>query len=215
MNIILLGPPGAGKGTQAKILVAERGMVQLSTGDMLRAVRASGSELGERFGELMDRGDLIPDDMIIEMIDARLDEPDCRNGAIFDGFPRTSGQAAALDEMLERKNLPLRAVIEMTVDEDALVERITGRYSCENCGAGYHDAFQRPAVEGVCDACGHTSFKRRPDDNAQTVRDRLTVYRRDTAPIIPHYEAQGLIQRVDGMADIDDVRAAIAAIMDN
>jgi len=215
MNIILLGPPGAGKGTQAKILVAERGMVQLSTGDMLRAVRASGSELGERFGELMDRGDLIPDDMIIEMIDARLDEPDCRNGAIFDGFPRTSGQAAALDDMLERKNLPLRAVIEMTVDEDALVDRITGRYSCENCGAGYHDAFQRPAVEGVCDACGHTSFKRRPDDNAQTVRDRLTVYRRDTAPIIPHYEAQGLIQRVDGMADIDDVRAAIAAIMDN
>ena len=215
MNIILLGPPGAGKGTQAKILVAERGMVQLSTGDMLRAVRASGSELGERFGELMDRGDLIPDDMIIEMIDARLDEPDCRNGAIFDGFPRTSGQAAALDDMLERKNLPLRAVIEMTVDEDALVERITGRYSCENCGAGYHDAFQRPAVEGVCDACGHTSFKRRPDDNAQTVRDRLTVYRRDTAPIIPHYEAQGLIQRVDGMADIDDVRVAIAAIMDN
>ena len=215
MNIILLGPPGAGKGTQAKILVAERGMVQLSTGDMLRAVRASGSALGERFGELMDRGDLIPDDMIIEMIDARLDEPDCRNGAIFDGFPRTSGQAAALDDMLERKNLPLRAVIEMTVDEDALVERITGRYSCENCGAGYHDAFQRPAVEGVCDACGHTSFKRRPDDNAQTVRDRLTVYRRDTAPIIPHYEAQGLIQRVDGMADIDDVRAAIAAIMDN
>ena len=215
MNIILLGPPGAGKGTQAKILVAERGMVQLSTGDMLRAVRASGSELGERFGELMDRGDLIPDDMIIEMIDARLDEPDCRNGAIFDGFPRTSGQAAALDDMLERKNLPLRAVIEMTVDEDALVERITGRYSCENCGAGYHDAFQRPAIEGVCDACGHTSFKRRPDDNAQTVRDRLTVYRRDTAPIIPHYEAQGLIQRVDGMADIDDVRAAIAAIMDN
>jgi len=215
MNIILLGPPGAGKGTQAKILVAERGMVQLSTGDMLRAVRASGSELGERFGELMDRGDLIPDDMIIEMIDARLDEPDCRNGAIFDGFPRTSGQAAALDDMLERKNLPLRAVIEMTVDEDALVERITGRYSCENCGAGYHDAFQRPAVEGVCDACGHTSFKRRPDDNAQTVRDRLTVYRRDTAPIIPYYEAQGLIQRVDGMADIDDVRAAIAAIMDN
>ena len=215
MNIILLGPPGAGKGTQAKILVAERGMVQLSTGDMLRAVRASGSELGERFGELMDRGDLIPDDMIIEMIDARLDEPDCRNGAIFDGFPRTSGQAAALDDMLERKNLPLRAVIEMTVDEDALVERITGRYSCENCGAGYHDVFQRPAVEGVCDACGHTSFKRRPDDNAQTVRDRLTVYRRDTAPIIPYYEAQGLIQRVDGMADIDDVRAAIAAIMDN
>ena len=215
MNIILLGPPGAGKGTQAKILVAERGMVQLSTGDMLRAVRASGSELGERFGELMDRGDLIPDDMIIEMIDARLDEPDCRNGAIFDGFPRTSGQAAALDDMLERKNLPLRAVIEMTVDEDALVERITGRYSCENCGAGYHDAFQRPAVEGVCDACGHTTFKRRPDDNAQTVCDRLTVYRRDTAPIIPHYEAQGLIQRVDGMADIDDVRAAIAAIMDN
>ena len=215
MNIILLGPPGAGKGTQAKILVTERGMVQLSTGDMLRAVRASGSELGERFGELMDRGDLIPDDMIIEMIDARLDEPDCRNGAIFDGFPRTSGQAAALDDMLERKNLPLRAVIEMTVDEDALVERITGRYSCENCGAGYHEAFQRPAVEGVCDACGHTSFKRRPDDNAQTVRDRLTVYRRDTAPIIPHYEAQGLIQRVDGMADIDDVRVAIAAIMDN
>ena len=215
MNIILLGPPGAGKGTQAKILVTERGMVQLSTGDMLRAVRASGSELGERFGELMDRGDLIPDDMIIEMIDERLDEPDCRNGAIFGGFPRTSGQAAALDDMLERKNLPLRAVIEMTVDEDALVERITGRYSCENCGAGYHDVFQRPAVEGVCDACGHTSFKRRPDDNAQTVRDRLTVYRRDTAPIIPHYEAQGLIQRVDGMADIDDVRAAIAAIMDN
>ncbi|MAH87723.1 MAG: adenylate kinase [Kiloniella sp.] len=214
MNIILLGAPGAGKGTQAKILVAERGMVQLSTGDMLRAVRASGSELGKRFGEVMDRGELIPDAMMIEMIDARLDEPDCRNGAIFDGFPRTSGQAEALDEMLRRKNLPLKAVIEMTVDENALVDRITGRYSCENCGAGYHDVYQRPSVDGVCDACGHTTFKRRPDDNAQTVRDRLTVYRRDTAPIIPHYDAQGLIQRVDGMADIDDVRAAIAAIMD-
>ncbi|MAW51283.1 MAG: adenylate kinase [Geminicoccus sp.] len=214
MNIILLGPPGAGKGTQAKILVADRGMVQLSTGDMLREVRASGSELGKRFGEMMDRGDLIPDEMIIEMIDARLNEPDCRNGAIFDGFPRTNGQAVALDEMLERKSLPLKAVIELTVDEEALVGRITGRYSCANCGAGYHEIFQRPAVEGVCDACGHTEFKRRPDDNEQTVRDRMEVYRRDTAPIIPHYEAQGLVQRVDGMADIAKVETAVAAILD-
>lgn len=214
MNIILLGPPGAGKGTQAKILVADRGMVQLSTGDMLREVRASGSELGKRFGEMMDRGDLIPDEMIIEMIDARLNEPDCRNGAIFDGFPRTNGQAVALDEMLERKSLPLKAVIELTVDEEALVGRITGRYSCANCGAGYHEIFQRPAVEGVCDACGHTEFKRRPDDNEQTVRDRMEVYRRDTAPIIPHYEAQGLVQRVDGMADIAKVETAVTAILD-
>lgn len=214
MNIILLGPPGAGKGTQAKILVADRGLVQLSTGDMLREVRASGSELGKRFGEMMDRGDLIPDEMIIEMIDARLNEPDCRNGAIFDGFPRTNGQAVALDEMLERKSLPLKAVIELTVDEEALVGRITGRYSCANCGAGYHEIFQRPAVEGVCDACGHTEFKRRPDDNEQTVRDRMEVYRRDTAPIIPHYEAQGLVQRVDGMADIAKVETAVAAILD-
>ena len=214
MNIILLGPPGAGKGTQAKILVADRGMVQLSTGDMLREVRASGSELGKRFGEMMDRGDLIPDEMIIEMIDARLNEPDCRNGAIFDGFPRTNGQAVALDEMLERKSLPLKAVIELTVDEEALVGRITGRYSCANCGAGYHEIFQRPAVEGVCDACGHTEFKRRPDDNEQTVRDRMEVYRRDTAPIIPHYEAQGLVQRVDGMADIAKVKTAVTAILD-
>ena len=214
MIIILLGPPGAGKGTQAKILVADRGMVQLSTGDMLREVRASGSELGKRFGEMMDRGDLIPDEMIIEMIDARLNEPDCRNGAIFDGFPRTNGQAVALDEMLERKSLPLKAVIELTVDEEALVGRITGRYSCANCGAGYHEIFQRPAVEGVCDACGHTEFKRRPDDNEQTVRDRMEVYRRDTAPIIPHYEAQGLVQRVDGMADIAKVETAVAAILD-
>ena len=214
MNIILLGPPGAGKGTQAKILVADRGMVQLSTGDMLREVRASGSELGKRFGEMMDRGDLIPDEMIIEMIDARLNEPDCRNGAIFDGFPRTNGQAVALDDMLERKSLPLKAVIELTVDEEALVGRITGRYSCANCGAGYHEIFQRPAVEGVCDACGHTEFKRRPDDNEQTVRDRMEVYRRDTAPIIPHYEAQGLVQRVDGMADIAKVETAVAAILD-
>ncbi|MGB1161899.1 MAG: adenylate kinase [Alphaproteobacteria bacterium] len=214
MNIILLGPPGAGKGTQAKILVADRGMVQLSTGDMLREVRASGSELGQRFGEMMDRGDLIPDAMMIEMIDARLDEPDCKNGAIFDGFPRTSAQAVALDEMLKRKSLPLKAVIELTVDEDALVGRITGRYSCANCGAGYHDEFQRPAVDGVCDACGHKEFKRRPDDNEQTVRDRLDVYRRDTAPIIPHYESQGLVQRVDGMADIKDVEGAVATILD-
>ena len=139
MNIILLGPPGAGKGTQAKILVAERGMVQLSTGDMLREVRASGSELGQRFGEMMDRGDLIPDGMMIEMIDARLDEPDCKNGAIFDGFPRTNAQAIALDEMLQRKSLPLKAVIELTVDEESLVGRITGRYSCAKCGAGYHE----------------------------------------------------------------------------
>ncbi len=214
MNIILLGPPGAGKGTQAKILVAERGMVQLSTGDMLREVRASGSELGQRVGEIMDKGDLLPDAMMIEMIDARLDEPDCKNGAIFDGFPRTNAQAVALDEMLARKGLGLKAVVELTVDEEALVGRITGRYSCANCGAGYHDRFQRPAVEGVCDACGHKTFKRRPDDNEETVRDRLAVYRRDTAPIIPHYEAQALVQRVDGMADIDDVKAAVAGILD-
>ncbi len=148
MNIILLGPPGAGKGTQAKILVAERGMVQLSTGDMLREVRASGSELGQRFGEMMDRGDLIPDGMMIEMIDARLDEPDCKNGAIFDGFPRTNAQAIALDEMLQRKSLPLKAVIELTVDEESLVGRITGRYSCAKCGAGYHEAIPAPCCAG-------------------------------------------------------------------
>ena len=214
MNIILLGAPGAGKGTQAKRLEERYGMVQLSTGDMLRAAVASGSEVGRQAKEIMDAGQLVPDDLVIRMISQRIDEPDCATGFLLDGFPRTTAQAEALDAMLAEKGLKLDAVVQIRVDEEALVERITGRFTCANCGAGYHDKFQRPQSEGVCDNCGSTDFVRRDDDNEETVRKRMEAYRAQTAPILPHYEAQGLLLGVDGMADIDDVTEQLYKVLD-
>ncbi|GAB4172295.1 MAG: adenylate kinase [Thalassobaculales bacterium] len=214
MNLILLGPPGAGKGTQAKRLQDARGLVQLSTGDMLRAAIASGSAVGLRAKAIMDRGDLVDDATMISIIDERLGQPDLGKGFILDGFPRTEDQARALDSLLAGKGLKLDHVIEMAVDEAALVERLTGRFSCRNCGAGYHDRFQPTRVAGVCDACGGTEFVRRPDDNAETVTKRLDVYRRQTAPILPYYKAKGVLKTVDGMAAIEAVAAQIDGVLD-
>ena len=205
MNIILLGPPGAGKGTQAKRLEDRYGLVQLSTGDMLRALVASGVPLGLQAKEIMEAGQLMPDDLMIQMIADRIDQPDCAKGFILDGFPRTVPQAEALDRMLGGKGMKLDHVIEMSVLNDALVERITGRYTCAKCGKGYHDRFEKPNVEGVCDVCGSTEFTRRADDNEETVRSRLAAYHKQTAPILPYYREQGVLKTVDGMADIDDV----------
>jgi adenylate kinase len=213
MNIILLGPPGAGKGTQAARLQANRGMIQLSTGDMLREARASGSPLGERVKAIMDAGELVSDEIVNELIDERL-EAAGSHGAIFDGYPRTTAQAEALDDLLARHGRKLDHVIELVVDEDELVKRITGRFTCANCGTGYHDTFRPTVVSGVCDVCGSTEFKRRPDDNEQTVRTRMAEYRAKTAPILPYYDAKSLVRRVDGMASVDDVAAQIDAILD-
>ncbi len=209
MNIILLGPPGAGKGTQAKRIEQTHGLVQLSTGDMLRATVASGGELGRQAKEIMDAGQLMPDDLMVAMISERIDQPDCANGFILDGFPRTSAQAEALDAMLGEKGLKLDSVIEIKVDEEALVGRITGRFTCASCGAGYHDTFQRPEVEGVCDRCGASEFVRRDDDNEETVRSRLDAYRSQNVPILPYYAERGVLQGVDGMAEIDAVTRQI------
>lgn len=214
MNIILLGPPGAGKGTQAAKLVADRGMVQLSTGDMLRAAVKAGTPTGLKAKAIMDAGELVPDDVVSGIIGERLDQMTAGEGAIFDGYPRTAAQAEALDQLLAVRGRKLDHVIELTVDEDALVERITGRYTCAKCGEGYHDRFKQPKVSGVCDVCGSTEFKRRPDDNEETVRTRMSEYRGKTAPIIPIYEARGILARVDGMADIDQVSEAVAAVLD-
>jgi len=214
MDIILLGPPGAGKGTQAARLVADRGMVQLSTGDMLREAVKAGTEVGRKAKAVMDAGELVSDAIVSAIIGERLDTLDEGTGAIFDGYPRTRPQAEALDLLLAERGRKLDYVIELEVDEDALVERITGRFTCATCGAGYHDTFKRPKVEGTCDVCGSHDFKRRPDDNAETVRTRMAEYRAKTAPILPFYEARGLVRRVDGMADIDEVTQAIEAILD-
>ncbi|MEM7226606.1 MAG: adenylate kinase [Pseudomonadota bacterium] len=213
-NIILLGPPGAGKGTQAKRIEESHSMVQLSTGDMLRAVVASGSDLGRQAKDIMDAGQLMPDDLMVQMIGERIDQPDCANGFILDGFPRTTPQAESLDQLFSNKGLKLDHVIEMRVDEEALVERITGRFSCAKCGAGYHDKFQRPKVDGVCDQCGSTEFIRRDDDNEATVRRRLEAYHAQTAPILPYYQEKGILVGVDGMADIDEVTKQIQEILD-
>ncbi len=214
MNLILLGPPGAGKGTQARRLEDTRGLVQLSTGDMLRALVAGGSPLGQQAKEIMTAGKLVPDELVIQMISDRIDQPDVKAGFILDGFPRTVAQADALDKMLAAKGLKLDHVIEMKVDDAALTERITGRYTCAKCGKGYHDSFEKPAVDGVCDVCGSTEFKRRADDNAETVKTRLDQYHAQTAPILPYYRDRGVLKSVDGMADIDVVTGQIAAILD-
>jgi len=214
MNIILLGPPGAGKGTQATRLMADRGMIQLSTGDMLRAAVKAESPVGLQAKAVMESGGLVSDDIVSGIIGERLDEPDTTAGVIFDGYPRTDAQAHALDDLLASRGRKLNHVIELAVDEDALVERITGRFTCAKCNEGYHDVFKQPKVAGTCDVCGSHEFKRRPDDNEETVRTRMAEYRAKTAPILPIYEARGLVSRVDGMADIDVVTRAIEAILD-
>ncbi|HEX8645115.1 MAG TPA: adenylate kinase [Allosphingosinicella sp.] len=216
MNIILLGPPGAGKGTQASRLEKERGMVQLSTGDMLRAAVAAGTQIGLRAKAVMDAGDLVSDEIVNDILSARLDQPDVEQGFILDGYPRTAAQAGSLDRLLAEKGKRLDHVIELCVNEEALVDRITGRFSCGKCGAGYHDRYKLPKVPKLCDVCGaEDPFRRRPDDNEQTVRNRLAEYRAKTAPILPIYKAQGIVTHIDGMAPITQVSAAIEAILES
>jgi adenylate kinase len=213
MNLILLGPPGAGKGTQAQLLVHSHGLVQLSTGDMLRAEVRSGSALGRRVDEVMKSGALVSDDIVIEAIEKRIAAPEAANGVILDGFPRTVPQAQALDAMLQKHGRKLDHVILMEVDEAALVDRLAGRFSCRNCGAAYHETNNRPRKDGVCDNCGGTDFVHRPDDRPETVTKRFEVYRRDTAPILPYYRDRGILKTIDGMGEIDDVAQAIEAIL--
>ena len=214
MNLILLGPPGAGKGTQAKLLEEKHNLRQISTGDMLRAEVKAGTEVGLKAKAVMDRGELVPDEIIIDMLARRVDgAASGASGFILDGFPRTVRQAEALDAMLGLKDTPLHHVIELQVDDAALVERISGRFTCAKCGEGYHDRFKLPRVAGTCDNCGHNDFLRRSDDNAETVRARLEAYHRQTAPLLPYYAANGLLRVVDGMAEMDAVAAQIETIV--
>ena len=214
MRVILLGGPGAGKGTQAALVCKHFDIPQISTGDMLRSAIAERTEIGMRARQLVDSGELVPDEMIIGMVKQRIESADCKSGFLLDGFPRTEAQAAALDKMLGEMNLKLDHVIEMKVDDHALVERITGRFSCKNCGAGYHDRFQQPLVEGICDKCGKNEFVRRKDDNVETVRSRLEAYHKQTSPLFPYYRTVGILREVDGMADIDEVTRQIAEVIE-
>ena len=213
MNVVLLGPPGSGKGTQAKRIEQIHGITQLATGDMLRSATLSGSELGLRVKSIMDSGQLVPDDIIIDMIADRIDPPDCRNGFVLDGFPRTLAQAQALDQMLAKRGRRLDHVIEFEVDEAALVDRLAGRFTCQQCGASYHERDNRPKVDGVCDVCGACEFICRADDRPETVKARLDVYHRQTAPILPYYRERDILRRVNGMAEIDSVTRAIEKIL--
>ncbi|HZT86377.1 MAG TPA: adenylate kinase [Stellaceae bacterium] len=213
MNLILLGPPGAGKGTQAKRIEQSRGLIQLATGDMLRAAVASGSPLGLSVKSIMEAGRLVPDEVVIQVIEARIAEPAARNGVILDGFPRTIPQAEALDAMFARQGLRLDHVILMEVDEAALIDRLSGRFTCRTCGASYHERHNRPRVEGVCNFCGGTEFEYRADDRAEAVAARFEVYRRQTEPILPYYRSRGILRTIDGMADIDAVTRQIEAIL--
>ena len=213
MNLILLGPPGAGKGTQAKRLAQTHGLVQLATGDMVRAAIASGSEVGRRVKAIYDAGELVPDDIIIQMIADRIGQPDCARGFILDGFPRTVPQAEALDAMLAERGQALNHVILLEVDEAALVDRIAGRFTCQGCGASFHERYRRPQVEGVCDVCGGTELVHRADDRPEAVKTRFEVYRRQTEPILPYYRARGILRTVNGMADIDEVTRQIEQLL--
>ena len=213
MKLILLGPPGAGKGTQAQELERRHNLMQLSTGDMLRATIGSGSDLGKEIKGIVDSGALVPDEIMIRMISARIAEPDCENGFILDGFPRTTAQAEALATMLADQGMTLDHVIEMAVDAEVLAKRIGGRFSCAKCGAGYHDEFQQTKEDGVCDHCGSTEFSRRSDDNAETVKARLVAYEKQTAPLLPFYREKGQLKSVDAMADIDEVTRQLEAIL--
>jgi adenylate kinase len=213
MRLILLGPPGAGKGTQAQRIVEKHGIPQLSTGDMLRAAVAAQTEVGLRAKAVMDAGKLVSDDIVIAIVAERIDQADCENGFILDGFPRTLIQADATEKMLKAKGIELSAVVEIRVEDDILADRIAGRYTCANCGAGYHDDNLKPAVLGVCDKCGSTHFKRRPDDNRETVKTRLQAYYKETSPLIGYYYAKEKLRSVDGMADIDSVTAEIENIL--
>lgn len=216
MILILLGPPGAGKGTQAKEIARRRNLVQLSTGDMLRAAIAAGSPVGLKAKAIMESGGLVADDIVISIIAERIAQPDCANGFILDGFPRTLPQAAALDDMLRAKKLSLKTVIEMKVDDEVLIDRVSGRFTCANksCGEGYHDRYKKPRKEGVCDICGSTAFTRRADDNAETMRNRLTAYYKETSPLVGYYFAKGLLQSVDAMAGIGEVGDAMNKLLD-
>ena len=213
MNIILLGPPGAGKGTQARMLEEKHGMVQVSTGDMLRASIKRGEPLGLEAKAIMEAGKLVPDDLMIRMIEDRIGRPDCAPGFILDGFPRTVPQAEALDRMLAAHGKKLDSVIELQVDEAALIERVSGRFTCASCGEGYHDKFRTPKQTGVCDACGGKEFTRRVDDNAETMKARLKAFRDQTAPILPYYREKGLLKSVDGMAPMPEVQNALVALL--
>lgn len=214
MHLILLGPPGGGKGTQAKRLQDDYGLVQLSTGDMLRAAVASGSEIGKKAKAVMEAGKLVSDDIVIGIIADRIVQPDAKKGFILDGFPRTVAQAEALDKMLAQRGMKIDSAIEVRVPDSLIVERITGRFTCAKCGAGYHDKFQRPKVDGVCDACGSTEFTRRADDNAATVQSRLDAYHAQTAPILPFYGAKGVLSVVDGTLPIEEVTKRLKEIIE-
>jgi len=212
MKIVLLGPPGAGKGTQSAVLEKKLGIVQLSTGDMLRSAVSEASSVGKQIQALMDSGSLVPDEVIVEMISERISKSDCSNGFILDGCPRTLAQANALDGMLVDKGMGLNYVIELSVNSEKMVQRIAGRFSCQSCGAGYHDEFKKPKTEGICDYCVDTNFQRRSDDNPDTIRKRLEAYEKQTAPLLPFYRNKKLLYTINAMAPIDRVTSDLEAI---